>query len=80
MVEDVIAMEETQEEQEEVLKAMEMLGIASSHSVDPSSRTDSTITFLDDPVGEFYIPSFILTAYDEEDLDMDDVSDSSSFC
>jgi hypothetical protein len=55
------------------------LGIASSHSVDLSSRTDSTVTFLDDPVGEFYIPSFILTD-DEEDLDMDDVSDSSSFC
>jgi hypothetical protein len=79
MMEDVIAMEDMEEEQEEVLKAMEMLGIASSHSVDPSSHTDSTVTFLDDPVGEFYIPRFILTD-DEEDLDMDDVSDSSSFC
>ena len=75
----MIAMEDMQEEQEEVLKAMEMLGIASSHSVDHSSRTDSTITFLDDPVGEFYIPRFILTD-DDEDLDMDDVSDSSTFC
>ena len=75
----MIAMEEMQEEEAEVLKAMEMLGIASSHSVDHSSRTDGTVTFLDDPVGEFYIPSFILTD-DEEDLAMDDVSDTSSLC
>jgi hypothetical protein len=79
MVGDVIAMEDMQEEQEEVLKAMEMLGIASSHSVDSPSRSDSTVTFLDDPAGESYTPTFILTD-DEEDLDMDDVSDSSSFC
>jgi len=67
-------MEEIQEEAE-VLQAMEMLSVASSH-VDSPSAIDS-LTFLDDPAGEFYIPS--LTVTDDEE-DMDDVDDNSSLC
>jgi len=72
----MIVMEEMQEEAE-VLKTLEMLGIASSHSVDPTSPIDSTVTFLDDPVGEFYVPSLIVT---DDDEDLDDVDDNSSSC